>query len=51
LANDVILLGGARLVGGIDHAFEDIFFDTFAEGESTEVFGHAGRGEDGRPII
>jgi hypothetical protein len=31
----------ASLVGGIDHAFEDIFFDAFAKGEMTEVLGHA----------
>ena len=31
----------AGLVGGIDHAFEDIFFDAFAKGEMTEVLGHA----------
>ena len=24
----------------IDHAFEDVFFDAFAEGEGAEVFGH-----------
>jgi hypothetical protein len=28
------------LIGGIDHAFEDVFFDAFAEGEGAEVFGH-----------
>jgi hypothetical protein len=40
LADEVVLFGRASLVGGIDHAFEDIFFDAFTERESTEVFGH-----------
>jgi hypothetical protein len=40
LADEVVLFGRAVFFGGIDHAFEDIFFDTFAEGEGTEVFGH-----------
>jgi hypothetical protein len=31
LADEVVLFGRAVFFGGIDHAFEDIFFDTFAE--------------------
>jgi hypothetical protein len=42
LADEVILFGGAVFFGGIDHAFEDVFFDAFAEGEGAEVFGHGG---------
>ena len=38
--NGLMSLRGACFVGGIDHAFEDIFFDTFAEGESAEIFRH-----------
>ncbi len=38
--NGLMGLRGACFVGGIDHAFEDIFFDTFAEGESAEIFRH-----------
>jgi hypothetical protein len=36
--------------GGIDHAFEDVFFDAFAEGEGAEVFGHAVEGADIRGV-
>ena len=38
-------LGCTRLIGGLDHAFKDVFFDTFAERESAEIFGHALVGE------
>jgi hypothetical protein len=46
LVHHIILLSRSRLVGGIDHAFKDVFFDTFAEREGTEIFGHALVGED-----
>ena len=46
LMHHIILLSGARLVGGFDHAFKDVFFDTFAERESAEIFRHALVGED-----
>ncbi len=50
--NGLMGLRGACFVGGIDHAFEDIFFDTFAEGESAEIFRHwKGSQVDGKGLF
>jgi hypothetical protein len=34
----------AFAIGGIDHAFEKVFFDTLTEGKRAEVFGHGKEG-------
>jgi hypothetical protein len=41
LPDGLVLLGRASLVGSIDHAFKDVFFDTFAKREGAEIFRHA----------
>ncbi len=41
LVDEVVLFGRAVFFAGFDHAFEDVLFDSLAEGEGAEVFGHA----------